>query len=157
MSGFEIVGVVLGAIPLVISAIEKYKATSRSLKLYRLKVTLMDDLIRSLKEQKLFIECDLSLTLRKTSIDPEDIETMLQDPTSGVLGDPDILAEVEACLGKCFDAYIAALIRCEDQLMQIAQCLTGLASDGQVCQNKNPTSTPDCYTHMRSNIKSYIC
>lgn len=56
MSGFEVVGVVLGAIPLIISAVEKYKTTSRKLKYYRQKITLVDELIRSLNEQQCFIK-----------------------------------------------------------------------------------------------------
>lgn len=54
MSGFEVVGVVLGAIPLIISAVEKYKTTSQKLKYYRQKITLVGELISEPERAAMF-------------------------------------------------------------------------------------------------------
>lgn len=132
MSGFEVVGVVLGAIPLLISAIEKYKATSRTLKFYQQKETLVNELIRSLKEQEFFIKADFSLTLKATSIDQKNFENLLKNPTPKGFNDPDLLEEIKDSLGDGFDPYMAALVRCQVKLMEIAKKLIGLASNDQV-------------------------
>lgn len=133
MSGLEVVGVVLGAIPLLISAIEKYKTASRRLKLYQQKVTLVNELIRSLKEQEFFIKADLSLTLKATSIGQDHIPILLQNPSLGVLDDQDLSDEIREYLGEGFHPYVAALVSCQRRLMELARHLNGLISDDEVC------------------------
>ena len=55
MSGFEVVGVVLGVIPLIISALDNYKKTSQRIKFFRGKEPYVAQLIQSLKEQMFFM------------------------------------------------------------------------------------------------------
>ncbi|KAL5334995.1 hypothetical protein BJX70DRAFT_376595 [Aspergillus crustosus] len=58
MSGIELVGVVLGAIPLILSAIESYKKTSQRCKYFRYKEPYIIALVHSLEDQRFFLETD---------------------------------------------------------------------------------------------------
>lgn len=135
MSGFEIVGVVLGAIPLIISALEKYKTTSRRLRYVRQKEVLVNELIRSLNEQRCFIKGDIYLILKTTFLEDEEIDMFLNQSSSRLselFSDQMLAQEVQECLGDWYIPYITALDRCENMLMAIAKNLTGLSSDSQV-------------------------
>ncbi|KAJ5778920.1 hypothetical protein N7457_006640 [Penicillium paradoxum] len=129
MSGLEVVGVVLGAIPLIISAIEKYKTTSKRLKYARHKEALVNDLIQRLQEQHYFVKRDLTLTLRLIHCNDGEIEDLLSNPSSRLFLDTELALEVQHCLKEGFTPYIAALSRCEYILMKLAQEINGLASN----------------------------
>ncbi|PYI24163.1 hypothetical protein BO99DRAFT_439482 [Aspergillus violaceofuscus CBS 115571] len=79
MSGFEVVGVVLGAIPLVLSALNACKSTKKTILLIRKKDDLLDQLIQSLREQEFLIQTDICLALKKTDLTETDIIDMLND------------------------------------------------------------------------------
>lgn len=127
MSGFEVVGVVLGALPLIITAVDQYRVSKRLFHVFRYKEPYIDRLIQSLKEQKFFIESDLHMTLKETFVDQEFVQT-----TSVIFDNPQVAEAVEEYLGDGYQHYIVALSRCEQILADIAGNIGGLASDKQV-------------------------
>jgi len=52
MSGFEVTGVILGAIPVIISALEQYKKTRETWRRFRQKALYIDRLIQARKSRK---------------------------------------------------------------------------------------------------------
>ncbi|KAI1123793.1 hypothetical protein F5Y10DRAFT_45532 [Nemania abortiva] len=119
MSGFEIVGVVFGAIPLVISALEHYK-TGQSIVAALIKYQgQLDKLLHQLKAQQTAFYFEILQLLRsaeieevenRTDISPQDCLSILQNNKNGgklqeYLGIHyivflDVLRRYEQCLGK---------------------------------------------------------
>lgn len=80
MSGLEVVGVVLSAIPLIISAIESYKKTRQRFKYFKYKEPFIVDLIHSLEDQRFFLETDLYILLKTTYLEEEGRNRGLDPP-----------------------------------------------------------------------------
>src|SRR4051812_16170192 len=116
MSGLEVVGVVLGAIPLIIAALNSYKTRSQWLRFFRHKEPFIDQLIQSLDEQRFFIETNLLLTLRATHVEEEDITDFIRYPHPRVFKDPDIADAVNQYLGDGYGLYQSAVTKCERAL-----------------------------------------
>ena len=134
MSGLEVAGVILGAIPIIISAIDKYKTTSQRLKWFRYKEPYIAQLIQSLKEQKFFLESDIIVTLKmSTDLESNEISNWLQKPDSSLFEDPEIAEAVREYLGEGYIQYKGAIDRCQCILEGIAKDISGL-SCSQVCR-----------------------
>ncbi|KAJ5739887.1 hypothetical protein N7533_012671 [Penicillium manginii] len=132
MSGFEIVGVVLGAIPLIISAIDCYKTTSQKIKFMTKKELLLDRLIQSLEEQKFLLDNEIRLALQGTHLDEEEIIALIARQGLNPFQDPEIADSLKDHLGDAFPLYKKAVSRCEDNLKAIIANISGLSSASQV-------------------------
>lgn len=126
MSGFEIAGVILGAIPIIISAIDSYKTTSQRVKWFRSKEPYIARLIESLEEQRFLLESDIIETLRmSTDLEFDEIFARLQCPNSGLFEDVD--DSVREYLGDGYIHYNGAIDRCRRILESIAKDISGLS------------------------------
>ncbi|CAG7959617.1 unnamed protein product [Penicillium salamii] len=132
MSGIEIVGVVMGALPLITSIIDQYRVSKRIYKVFRYKEPYTDQLIQSLKTQSFFLETDLLLILKETF--GEEFVRSIPDfaqisPT--LFENPEVAARIQEYLGDGYANYRVALLRCEDILAGIAKNISGLVSGKQ--------------------------
>ncbi|RAL17609.1 uncharacterized protein BO97DRAFT_430582 [Aspergillus homomorphus CBS 101889] len=134
MSGVEVVGVVLGAIPLVISALDYYKVTKQSFRSIRNKDILLDQLIESLKEQRFFFQTDICLALKKTNLEVKQIMAMINDSGLSRFDNPEIAEALQEYLGEGATLYINAITRCEAILGDIVANTSGLISSSQWSQ-----------------------
>lgn len=132
MSGFEIVGVILGAIPLLISAIEKYKATSQRLKYFKYKEPYIAQLIQSLEDQKFFLESDLYIPLNSTNLEEDQINNVIRQANPDLFRDIEISQALREYLGDGYAPYQRAVTRCHQILVEIASNINGLASTAKV-------------------------
>jgi hypothetical protein len=119
MSGFEIGGVVLGVLPLLISAVGTYDSV------YRPFITRYKDYEPALKsfqqglltERAIFRnECRLLL---KSSVDSESVQDMLEDLKHDRWADSDIEQRVSQYLGDSKEECKAAVARIRDKLLAI--------------------------------------
>lgn len=155
MSGFEVVGVVLGAIPLIISAVDYYRATSQRIKFMIEKNLLLNQLIESLKEQKFFLQTDICLALKETHLDGQQIIALIDERGLDLFQDPEVADALKEYLGEGFTMYTNAVARCEHTLSDIIANIGGLVSTTQV-----PMSTPSIRyktqhsRHSRTGITS---
>ncbi|PYH89887.1 hypothetical protein BO71DRAFT_434388 [Aspergillus ellipticus CBS 707.79] len=131
MSGFDVVGVVLGAIPLIVAAIDSYKKTSQRFKYFKYKEPLIVDLIQSLEDQRFFIESDLYLSLKATRLEEDELDDLIRQTSPDLFCDPEIAHDIEQCLGSGYVRYQRAVLRCQEVLTEIASHIEGLASDSQ--------------------------
>ncbi|KAK2768771.1 hypothetical protein FQN54_000627 [Arachnomyces sp. PD_36] len=131
MSGLEVIGVVLGAIPLLISAIEKYKTTSQRLKFFKYKEPFIAQLIQSLDDQRFFLESDLYIPLNATHLEEEQINDLITQPNSDLFQDPEIAHAIREHLGDGYVPYQRTVVRCQQILAEIATNIGGLASQSQ--------------------------
>jgi len=134
MSGFEIAGVVLGAIPLIISALENYKAGKGVVATMLKYHGLLDDLIHRLKTQQMFFYIDILQLLREARVaeiannaDPteEDCVNILRNSRTG--------REIKVYLGRLYKPFIEILERYESCLKTIAGSLGHLLRRANVC------------------------
>lgn len=132
MSGLEVVGVVLGAIPLIISALDHYKVTSQRIKLMAKKEILLNQLIESLEEQRFFFQTDICLALKETHLEERQIIELMDEQGLNLFQDAEIADALKEYLGEGFALYTNAVARCQHILRDIVANISGLVSTVQV-------------------------
>lgn len=128
MSGIEVAGLVLGAIPVVIWGLENYKVTREIWRRSRSKALLVDRLINALQEQRLLIELDLQILLRAAGFEDDEIAGLETSSCYGLLLDQRLAEPLIRYLGRVYEPYRGALDRCERIIVDIAQSIGSLAS-----------------------------
>ncbi|KAI1456685.1 hypothetical protein F4805DRAFT_216679 [Annulohypoxylon moriforme] len=115
MSGFEIAGVVLGAIPLIISALEYYKKGKKSAKSIRKWNSQVDMLIEQLEIQKMFFHIHILQLLQRAGVE-EVINTgdISQDRCVSILRSMKNGTEVKEYFGPFHGRFLKILKRYED-------------------------------------------
>ncbi|KAI1112309.1 hypothetical protein F5Y14DRAFT_463593 [Nemania sp. NC0429] len=111
MSGFEIIGVVLGSIPLLISALEHYERGIKTIQIIRRHARVMQSLALKLGTEQTILRntCE---TLLGGIIDPRDMKPMLEEPFGQLWQNPDTKALVEQRLDhtlKDFEALVHSM------------------------------------------------
>ncbi|KAL8974342.1 MAG: hypothetical protein Q9197_001414 [Variospora fuerteventurae] len=136
MSGLEAAGLVLGAIPIIIWSLEKYKTTREIWRRSRNKALLVDRMINTLQEQQFLIKADLQILLRTAGV--EDVETSGMDRSyyREHLVKPRITKALMRYLGPAYHVYRNRLSTCERILAEIAQNVRGLTA--QTFDPKSP-------------------
>ena len=134
MSGIEVAGLVLGAIPLVISALENYQAGKGAMATMFKFRGLFDKLIRQLRSEQVFFYTKILILLRETrvaevgdTIDPTEEECIriLQDVRAG--------REIKDYLGQVYEPFMEILGHYEKCLKTIAAALGHLLRPKSVC------------------------
>lgn len=120
MSGFEVVGIVLGTIPLILTAIEKYKAVGSPRKYAR----ELNSLRRSLGVELEIFEgiCERLLT---GVVANTDIEKMIREPFGPVWQDQEINRRIRLRLWKSYTSFEGTA---QDMLEALDQLSTKLSS-----------------------------
>jgi hypothetical protein len=121
MSGFEVAGVVLGAIPLVISALEHYKSGKGVASSFIKWRGHLDTLIFRLKMQRTFFYLDISELLRLANvIELEDSVDLTEEDCVAILSDAKLGKHLQEFLGPLYQTSLEVLGRYEDCLKTIA-------------------------------------
>ena len=126
MSGFEVVGVVLGAVPIIISILDGYKSLGRARVAFRNKQFYLDRMINALSWQKTLIEGDLEIVLRNIGLEDLDIRNIGSDSYESFLKQADIQQQVHAYMGSRYASYVQVLGECERTLLNIVRSVKGL-------------------------------
>ncbi|PGH26816.1 hypothetical protein AJ80_01582 [Polytolypa hystricis UAMH7299] len=140
MSGLEVVGVLLGVIPLVVSALKNYKETKQRYIWFTSKEPYINRLIQSLNEQIYFIRADVGVALRATDLEQERIKAFLNDPDLNLLRDLEVAEAIRDYLGDGFQLYFDALGRCQETVCGIVKNLNSLVSG---TKRENPRKNGD--------------
>ena len=140
MSGFEVAGAVLGAIPIVITTLQqarqRYQESRRNLQYFRKNAQYINILIDSLEFQKTVIEADLKALIRVAAA------SILDDPASinvsncsQLLDREDVRQGLEDHLGERSEPIRKTLKRCEkslkDIVARISECTGAVVSRGK--------------------------
>lgn len=105
MSGIEIAGLVLGAIPLVISALEHYEDIIGPAKTFFKFQGELDCAIRELRNQHTHFEQSIEVLLRPITTDQQ-LSEMIDNTKSKLWQDPDIEQELRSNLGTAYASYM---------------------------------------------------
>ncbi|KAL4985784.1 hypothetical protein BDW68DRAFT_189390 [Aspergillus falconensis] len=128
MSGVEVVGILLGAIPLVVSALRTYKEAKQRYIWFMNKEPYIDRLIQSLNEQIYFIRADVDIALQSTGLEHDKIKAFLSDPDLDLLSNQEVADAIRDYLGEGLQLYLDALARCQNTICNIVKNLNGLVS-----------------------------
>ncbi|KAF4846956.1 hypothetical protein CGCSCA4_v005962 [Colletotrichum siamense] len=104
MSGFEVAGVVLGTIPLVISALEHYKQGISTIRKWRNYDRELRSLTRNLETERVRFQ-DVCEKLLVGLVPPRQIETMVEHPFGPAWHEDKIQAKIEARLWRSFNIF----------------------------------------------------
>jgi hypothetical protein len=122
MSGFEIAGVVLGAIPLVISAIEHYESSLDRAKVFFKWQDVLEKARRDLWVQYLSYEMTLRILLVDLASEAE-VEELLSEPQSTLWDNPELIQGLRDKLGATYKVYVHTIKQMEGCIKTLARHL----------------------------------
>ncbi|KAI1429728.1 hypothetical protein F5Y12DRAFT_709729 [Xylaria sp. FL1777] len=129
MSGVEAVGLVLGVIPLIISALEHYQDGKSAVSTWRRHVRVVQSLLRNLKTEhgKLYNTCE---TLLGGIVSPAKLEPMLNEPFGPLWQNEDTKERIERRLDHMHNTFQETV---KDMLAIIEELKSnlGLNTEGQ--------------------------
>lgn len=137
MSGIEIVGVVLGALPLFLSAAEHYKSgldfARRAIKKHQFVAVYRDELA----VQQTLLNLYIKAVVGRTRLSPAVQSELLDSPGQDVWRRPEVVAELTRELGEAYQPFISLLTRiCTTLARQIRsedKSLAASTDDELVC------------------------
>jgi hypothetical protein len=132
MSGVEVIGLVLGVLPLVISAAENYKKCLEPLDRWRRFKFVFQDFITSVDIQRQMFQLVLKKLLIRVQLPAEEKQRLLTVPDYEGWSDPETVDAIRSRLGGSYDSCMEILrVMKEDmQELQVMMCL----KDGSVCR-----------------------
>jgi hypothetical protein len=119
MSGFEVAGIVLGVIPIVISALEDYDEGLTAIQRWRKYEREVRSLIRNLETERLRLQTICEKLLIGIA-PPSRIEHMINDPTGSLWHEEDIQKKINARLWKSaqnYDETLQEMRKAIDEMM----------------------------------------
>jgi hypothetical protein len=129
MSGFEVAGVVLGVLPLVLEVLKGWTSTKKKYGPFFRRAKHCGRLDHALEAQMELLEVSLVTQLNAIGIDE------LPDSPSGrfdLLRRKDVADDLETHMGVRFNPFSRAMDECRSILMDIVQHIQGLLPDQQV-------------------------
>lgn len=127
MSCLDVAGVVLGAISLIVLAIEKYRTTRKRIRFFRYRDGYITDLTRT--EWAEVIGFNLKYVISKeTKLKSEEVNTLFSQPNSTLFRDDEIAQAIQENLGESYLPYHRAITKCEEILARIAADIIGLSA-----------------------------
>lgn len=142
MPAFEICGVVLGVIPLVISALEHYKAGKGAAAAFVKWRGHLDKLIFRLKTQQMLFRMDIKQLLREARVTQIDLT---EEQCVDVLRDEQIGEEVQEYLGQSHNLFVEILSHYELCLKMIVAKIGHIKRLPDVSSALNAPLTRICY------------
>ncbi|KAI1121421.1 hypothetical protein F5Y10DRAFT_256363 [Nemania abortiva] len=123
MSGFEVIGVVLGTIPLLISAFEHYERGIQTIQIVRRRAKVMHSLAAALSTEQTILRntCE---TLLAGIVNPEDLGPLLAEPFGPLWQDPDTRARVERRLDHTLKDFKALVHSMQEAVEEIRSKLS---------------------------------
>ncbi|KAI0913261.1 hypothetical protein F4823DRAFT_578687 [Ustulina deusta] len=130
MSGFEVVGIVLGAIPLLISALEHYERGIKTIQIVRRRAKVMHSLATALSTEQTILRntCE---TLLGGIIDAKDMKPLLAEPFGPLWQDPDTKALVERRLDHTLKDF-KVLVQSMKEAVEEIRSKLGLGPDFEI-------------------------
>ncbi|RSL88316.1 hypothetical protein CEP52_015256 [Fusarium oligoseptatum] len=158
MSGFEIAGIVLGSIPLVISTLENYGAGISTLQRFRKYRRELQSLIRNLETERIKLE-NVCEKLLIGLVPPSRIEALTSNPMGDLWREEDTLRKIQVRLGKGFKSFEATINHLKTTIDEMARRIDS-QKDGMVSGLKRAVFTlsrsqyADLLTEIRESISN---
>lgn len=135
MSGLEVLGVVLGAVPLIITALKGYQNLGKKRDTFKRKSLHLDRMIRALDWQQKLILSDVKIVLRNAGLDEMMIELDVDNCRyQDLFKRSDIENAVASVLRENYSTYLEIIQRCEVAILDVAKALTFYKKDSWVSE-----------------------
>lgn len=141
MSGLEVVGLVLGSIPLVISALEHYRDGIYAVRIWRRYVIELASIIRQLRVQQCILMNICEILLGDLGL-PR-IDAMIRDPFGPLWRDDNIKKRLTERLNRDYNVFEATVEDMSDAIQGLKERI-GLGPDGKVSER------PTCHFQQGS-------
>ncbi|RYC64704.1 hypothetical protein CHU98_g1520 [Xylaria longipes] len=141
MSGFEVVGIVLGSIPLLFSALEHYERGIKTIQIVRRRAKVMHSLATALSTERTILRntCE---TLLGGIIDPKDMKPLLAEPFGPLWQDPDTKVLVERRLDHTLNDF-KALVHSMEEVVEEIRSKLGRGLDCEIRIDDSPIGKRD--------------
>lgn len=127
MSGLEVVGVVLGAVPIIIHALESCRKLGRVQDAFTKRSLHIAKMVKALRTQQALIDGDVKLVLRDSGVDAKKISYYQSlGRMQELLRQDDVSDAVAAYLGDSYGLYLEIMQDCHKTILDIALTLRGL-------------------------------
>jgi hypothetical protein len=123
MSGIEVAGLLLGAFPLIIAALEKYRGTAEVLDSWWNIKTKYRKCMRNLKFHKLAFEEALEELLLPLIADEDTIRDMLEDPLGELWRNPETVVRLKERMPKTYESYLETMEAMQETLQELQDTL----------------------------------
>ncbi|RMJ08407.1 hypothetical protein CDV36_011986 [Fusarium kuroshium] len=156
MSGFEIAGIVLGSIPLVIATLEKYGTGLSALQRWRKYQRELQSLIRNLKIERAKLQ-NVCEKLLIGIVKPARIEVLINNPMGDLWREEETLRKVQFRLGKGFESFEATISHLKTTIDEMAERIDS-QKNGMASGFKRAvfTLSRSQYADLLSDIKDNI-
>ena len=121
MSGVEIAGLLLGAFPLFISALEHYRETAEVLEDWWQIKKEYKKCKNEIKVQELAFESNLEKFLLPLVVDDEEIEALMLEPGGSRSQDPDIEETLKSRLPRSYELFLDTIQDIEDVMEKLGK------------------------------------
>ena len=154
MSGIEVAGLVLGALPLVISALDAYKAGRTHFSVWRRHGEFLDILISQLRMQEVFFQGHIEVLLKSAGTDSIVIEA-LKSSNGKLMHSTDGDEDLRDFLGSAYDTLLHVLRLYRGTMESIACKLQGSVDDFNVsCFSDNLIGNSGKFSLVAGCLKS---
>ncbi|KAL4770655.1 hypothetical protein BDW60DRAFT_217819 [Aspergillus nidulans var. acristatus] len=125
--GLQVLGVVIGGLPMVINSVNTSKPHYQS---SRVMVKTLEDLTDTLQRQHFLLRKDLESILNSQvgDLGEERVAEILHQPHAIYFTEPDVIMAVERSLGDGKDVYVSTVRKCGEAIFDIAERLAGFPS-----------------------------
>lgn len=131
MSGFEVVGVVLGALPLIVSAAKKYREGFEPLsKWMRFRKDFTKFIDNVDVEMKMF-NATLERFLLSVNIADDELRVLMTDAKNERWHDADLEKALREKLGSSYEVYMSTMDTVGELMTELQELLS--LKNGQVC------------------------
>jgi hypothetical protein len=122
MSGLEVVGVVLGSIPLIISALEHYRDGVSTIQRWRRYERERQSLVRSLKTERVKMH-NICEKLLVGLVSPSQVQAMIQSPFGTLWQEDAVKRKIRARLGDSIEVFESNVEEMRDAMYEMMQRL----------------------------------
>lgn len=129
MSGFEIAGIVLGSIPLVISALEHYSRGLSTIQRWRKYQRELQTLIRNLQTEQVKLQ-NVCEKLLVGVVPASEIEAMIDEPAGPLWRRDAVEARVRARLWKSYVVFQEIVVNISEAINEIQRGVNSQLDDG---------------------------
>lgn len=130
MSGLEVVGVVLGSIPLIISALEHYRDGVSTIQRWRKYERERQSLVRSLKTERVKMH-NICEKLLVGLVAPSQVQDMIQNPFGQLWQEEAVMRKIRARLEESIEVFGSIVEDMKDAILEMMRRL-GLDSGDKV-------------------------
>lgn len=141
MSGLEVVGVVLGVLPMVLKSLNFYIEGVDALRLYASYKRELRTLHSRISAEHLLF-CDVLEKLLDGILSPADIEPLIACPLGEAWNSPHVKHRIKARLQNSYIVYMAIMTN-------IYQAVKGIMEKMKIDDTGKASNSPSCRRHIR--------